>query len=259
MLPAWMPGPVVSGGFREGNAVRLPEGGAGLLLRCRVYDKQGRMYDLQHACFFKLRPRPAASGRQGQQAAVGPLLVPGAHSGSGLGGLRHLQQQADHGQPPQQEPVPEAASPLGALAWQGFVSMPGGGNKFIVRYDAGTAQYLALTNPSIDRYGSNPDARNILVLVSSGLQHALHGTPHLCAAACRQAPLGLSCLAVSRCFQPAALLPASSCPCRCRRTLPTCWTGESPLLCCCQTMGCLGSRACGRRDTSTQVGDGSES
>lgn len=25
--------------------------------------------------------------------------------------------------------------------------------------------YLALTNPSIDRYGANPDARNILVLV----------------------------------------------------------------------------------------------
>lgn len=27
--------------------------------------------------------------------------------------------------------------------------------------------YLALTNPSVDRYGANPDARNILVLVRS--------------------------------------------------------------------------------------------
>jgi hypothetical protein len=36
-----------------------------------------------------------------------------------------------------------------------------------VRYDAASGRYVALTNPSIDRYGSNPDARNILVLVGA--------------------------------------------------------------------------------------------
>ena len=182
MLPAWMPGPVVSGGFLEGSAVRLPEGGAGLLLRCRVYDGQGRMYDLQHACFFKLRPRPA--GGTAQQAAAGPWLASGGHLGSGQGDVRFLkqqrqqqqrqqqqtkqQQQAGHQPRPREGLLGEPAGPgaLGSLAWQGFVSMPGGGNKFIVRYDGSTGRYLALTNPSVDRYGSNPDARNILVLVS---------------------------------------------------------------------------------------------
>ena len=43
--------------------------------------------------------------------------------------------------------------------------MPGGGNKFTVRYDNMSRLYLSLTNPSIDRYGGNPDARNILMLV----------------------------------------------------------------------------------------------
>ena len=151
MLPAWMPGPVVSGGFLEGSAVRLPEGGVGLLLRCRVYDGQGRMYDLQHACFFKVRPQPA--GRVAQQTAAGPPLASTAH---------FQPQRPQQGLPV----VPEEPRPPGSLVWQGFVSMPGGGNKFIVRYDGSTGQYMALTNPSIDRYGSNPDARNMLVLVS---------------------------------------------------------------------------------------------
>jgi hypothetical protein len=151
MLPAWMPGPEVSGGFLEGSAVRLPEGGVGLLLRCRVYDGQGRMYDLQHACFFKLRPRPA--GGMAQETAAALLLASTA-------------QFHPHGLQQRLPDVPKGRGPPGSLAWQGFVSMPGGGNKFIVRYDGSTGQYLALTNPSIDRYGSNPDARNILVLVS---------------------------------------------------------------------------------------------
>jgi hypothetical protein len=47
--------------------------------------------------------------------------------------------------------------------------MPGGGNKFTVPYDGSTGQYLALNNPSINRYGSNADARSILVLVSRQL------------------------------------------------------------------------------------------
>lgn len=37
----------------------------------------------------------------------------------------------------------------------------------LCRYDDRTQLYLAVTNPSVDRYGSNPDARNILVLVYS--------------------------------------------------------------------------------------------
>ncbi|KAL4437386.1 hypothetical protein ABPG75_004525 [Micractinium tetrahymenae] len=123
MLPAWMPGPMVSGGYLEGNAVSLPGGaGVGLLLRCLVYDAQGRTYTMQHACLFQLRPGPSP----------GPA-APGSDS----------------------------------LAWQDFVDMPGGGNRFTARWVPEARRYLALTNPSIDRYGSNPDARNILVLVHS--------------------------------------------------------------------------------------------
>ena len=87
MLPAWMPGPVVSGGYLEGSAVRLPEGGVGLLLRCRVYDGLGRLYDLQHACFFKLAPRPAAEAEAvaGRQTGQGPGLQATA---AGAGGAR---------------------------------------------------------------------------------------------------------------------------------------------------------------------------
>lgn len=39
--------------------------------------------------------------------------------------------------------------------------------RFTARLDPTTGLYLALTNPSIDRYGANSDARNILALVYS--------------------------------------------------------------------------------------------
>lgn len=39
--------------------------------------------------------------------------------------------------------------------------------RFTARFDPSTGLYLALTNPSIDRYGANPDARNTLALVFS--------------------------------------------------------------------------------------------
>ncbi len=40
-------------------------------------------------------------------------------------------------------------------------------HRFTARFDPSTGLYLALTNPSIDRYGANADARNILALVYS--------------------------------------------------------------------------------------------
>ena len=116
-IPAWMPGPVVSGGYLEGNAVEGRDGRVLLLLRCRVYDAAARIYDLQHACLLRLEGSVARRNA--------------------------------------------------SLAWRGFVSMPGGGNKFSVKFDEGSGQYLALTNPSVDRYGANADARNILVLAHS--------------------------------------------------------------------------------------------
>lgn len=58
------------------------------------------------------------------------------------------------------------------LRWRGLVPMPGGGNKFFIKKSQvsptdGEARYLALSNPSIDRYGSNFDVRNKLVLLQS--------------------------------------------------------------------------------------------
>ncbi|KAL4429835.1 hypothetical protein ABPG77_010952 [Micractinium sp. CCAP 211/92] len=63
--------------------------------------------------------------------------------------------------------VEPAAAGQDALQWRGFVDMPGGGNRFTARWVPQARLYLALTNPSIDRYGANADARNILVLVYS--------------------------------------------------------------------------------------------
>ncbi|KAI7837021.1 hypothetical protein COHA_009098 [Chlorella ohadii] len=209
MLPSWMPGPVNSGGFLEGNAVALPSGRVGLLLRCRVYDAQGRTYTLQHACLFHLEPPPAGGRQYADPAllsgeavggAAGPTAgqLPGgraAHaSASSQPGAMEAQQaqQAQHrhlaaakpsdeaqlSQPQPQPPLLDSAADVtmktaGASAgplrlnWQGFVEMPGGGNKFTARFDPSTRLYLALTNPSIDRYGANSDARNILALVYS--------------------------------------------------------------------------------------------
>ena len=39
--------------------------------------------------------------------------------------------------------------------------------RFTARFDPATQLYLAVTNPSIDRYGANSDARNILALAYS--------------------------------------------------------------------------------------------
>lgn len=50
------------------------------------------------------------------------------------------------------------------LQWKGFISMPGGGNKFNIKRDPATKLYLALTNPSIERYRSF-DQRNTVTLV----------------------------------------------------------------------------------------------
>lgn len=147
-------------------AVRLPNGGVGLLLRCRVYDGLGRMYGVQQACLFKLRQsgpqqRPEVPAQHGRQLAE--------EAGGGAPSLRKLvlpqgTKPASEQQPPQRGRAGPDEAPW-RLQWHGFIDMPGGGNKFLVRYDAVSRRYLALTNPSIDRYGSNPDARNVLVLV----------------------------------------------------------------------------------------------
>lgn len=85
MIPEWMPSPVVSGGYLEGNAVPMPDGSVGLLLRCRVANVKNQLYSLQYACLFTLG---------------------GGHA-------------------------PALMNPK--LEWQGFIAMPGGGNKFTVR------------------------------------------------------------------------------------------------------------------------------
>ena len=150
-------------------AVRLPNGGVGLLLRCRVYDGRGRMYGVQQACLYRLRPQPSPRRPPRppvlQQATAG-VLRPGLTTPRGMQ-ARVLQQAGQEEQQQElQRHVPAQEPATGPdLVWQGFIEMPGGGNKFVVRYDAVSRRYLALTNPSIDRYGSNPDARNVLVLV----------------------------------------------------------------------------------------------
>ncbi|KAI3429841.1 hypothetical protein D9Q98_010153 [Chlorella vulgaris] len=165
MLPAWMPGPVSGGGYLEGNAVRLPfGGGVGLLLRCRVVDGLSRLYSLQQACLFKLAaapdptpgpepaPQPEDATHHGRQlTALRARSSGGWEAAAGSGG----------------DALPPPSPPHRPLLWHGFVDMPGGGNKFQVRFDPMSGRYLALTNPSIDRYGSNSDARNILVLAHS--------------------------------------------------------------------------------------------
>ena len=119
----------------------------GLLLRCRVYDAVqsaaaaaaapgqgpaavgapttvgGRLYSLQQACLFHVASAPAAgsansssggSAHSGGQplAQAQPALRQGGGGVAGAGGL--------------------AAPPL-RLQWQGFVDMPGGGNRFTAK------------------------------------------------------------------------------------------------------------------------------
>lgn len=120
------------------RAVALPYGRVALLLRCRVYDEQGRTYTLQHACLFHLEPPPAGGqATEGNHAAAQHQVAERQ--------LAELpQQQArlqPQPQPPQPGSSPAAASAAAAwaavgapsdplrLAWQGFVDMPGGGNK----------------------------------------------------------------------------------------------------------------------------------
>jgi hypothetical protein len=185
-----MPGPVDSGGFLEGNAVALPSGHVALLLRCRVYDGQGRTYTLQHACLFLLEAAPAAGEVAGGAAGMPVEVVEQAANEAATGQHTEAEEQwaaATEGSAAERRQAQRrqlaVAARQGAVAgpaagglqllgpmrltWQGFVDMPGGGNKFTARFDPSTGLYLALTNPSIDRYGANPDARNILVLVYS--------------------------------------------------------------------------------------------
>lgn len=90
-IPGWMPRPVISGGFLEGNAVDMRGGGLGVLLRCRVYDVTQRSYTLQQACLFEVANWRALGGGAGANTSDVNMV------------------------------------------WQGFVDMPGGGNKFTVR------------------------------------------------------------------------------------------------------------------------------
>ncbi len=149
-----------------------PEGDVALLLRCRVYDGDGGMYTLQHACLFRLveplhsRPSSAqsqleSSGRDRHKVTGRHLLRgaaevqpqrPGAGGDAASGAGRALQAQSQ-------------GAGQGFLAWEGFVHMPGGGNKFMVRLDTSTGLYLALTNPGVDSLEAQPDTRNTLVLV----------------------------------------------------------------------------------------------
>ena len=117
------------------NAVALPKGRVALLLRCRVYDTQGRTYTLQHACLFHLEAPPAEvqAGEQRQAAAHNE------EAGRRLAELpeqqQHLQPQARLRADPAAAAAAAAWAAVGAprdplrLAWQGFVDMPGGGNK----------------------------------------------------------------------------------------------------------------------------------
>lgn len=177
-----MPGPVSSGGFLEGNALQAPGGGIALLLRCRVYDDAGRLYGVQQACLYRLaEPAVGSAGAGAHMADANSSSGEGTVSfapddpTAGMdrrGGGRALQaaplSAAHAGSSLRAEGAANTiygGDSLGRLEWGGFVDMPGGGNKFNVRWDPGTNLYLALANPSIDRYGANPDARNIVTLV----------------------------------------------------------------------------------------------
>ena len=156
----------------------LPDGsGVGLLQRCRMYDDKGRLYSLQYACLLKLMQLPqrqqsdaAALAAAWTQPPLPPRDEPPWQQRQWQPGLHADRQLAPAGEAEaapsgeQQQQQQQRQQP--GLQWAGFVSMPGGGNKFTVRFDSGTGHYMALTNPSIDRYGGNADARNILVLVS---------------------------------------------------------------------------------------------
>ena len=66
---------------------------------------------------------------------------------------------------------PAGREPPAGPALQGFCqcchALPIATRRFSARLDPSTGLYLALTNPSIDRYGGNPDARSILALAFS--------------------------------------------------------------------------------------------
>lgn len=163
--------------------MQTPYGGIALLLRCRVFDRSYRLYTLQHACLYRVGLAPSGSQAAETSAGTGSsgsidtgsrgVNSPALHSpwllappglGSGMKALQSLQ-LGGSGSGVDLPPGMEAGPGAGQLLWEGFVSMPGGGNKFTVRRDDAAGLYLALTNPSIDRYGGNPDARNILTLV----------------------------------------------------------------------------------------------
>ena len=124
----------------------LPSGRVGLLLRCRVYDAQGRTYTLQQACMFHLEPPPAGQLAGGKAANASGSSQPIAMEAQEAR-RRYLAaaQPSDEAQLSQPQPQPQpplwgspvdvitAAAGASAgtlrLRWQGFVEMPGGGNK----------------------------------------------------------------------------------------------------------------------------------
>lgn len=124
------------------SAVPLPGGGGvGLLLRCRVYDgfqasaaaapargpaqraspaNGGRLYSLQQACLFHATSAPAAHSASASSS-----------DGSGTA-LAHVQPALRQGGAEAAGAAGVAAPPL-RLQWQGFLDMPGGGNRFTAK------------------------------------------------------------------------------------------------------------------------------
>lgn len=156
--PSLSPAPIFP--LRAAAAVALPSGRVVLLLRCRVYDGQGRTYTLQHACLFHLQPSPAGEAA-GMAAGQAPYPGLPANASAAASPQQAVERQQMRGrqlaagrlepavlsQPQEQQLVLHAsdcapelpaaarsglAGPLLGpmrLIWQGFVEMPGGGNK----------------------------------------------------------------------------------------------------------------------------------
>lgn len=122
-----------------------------LIMRARFYNRERQSYTLQHAVLFDVS--------QSNQTALAASL-------SAASSERTATASSTIRSSPSLSP---ASAPLQGLSLnnKGTIFMPGGGNKFAAKYDPATGYYLALTNPSVDRYGANPDARNILVLAYS--------------------------------------------------------------------------------------------
>lgn len=122
-----------------------------LLMRSRFYNQAQESYTLQHAGLFGVS--------QVNQSVLAATLSAAATTRR-TAALR----AASTSRTGTTTSKPNAEL---SLEWKGIIFMPGGGNKFAAKYDTSSGYYLALTNPSVDRYGPNADARNILVLAYS--------------------------------------------------------------------------------------------